>query len=136
MGLSAEQLKTALDALAAREPAFAAGIARAGYPEPRIRSRGYETLLRTIVGQQVSVAAAQSVWNKLEAALGDLTDPTRIAAASDETLRAAGLSRQKAGYARSLADEVTSGRLDLENLPADDEAAIAALVRIKGIGRW
>ena len=136
MGLSAEQLTAALDALAAREPAFAAGIARAGYPKPRIRSRGYETLLRTIVGQQVSVAAAQSVWNKLEAALGDLTRPDLIAAASDETLRAAGLSRQKAGYARSLADEVTSGRLDLQNLPADDEEAIAALVRIKGIGRW
>ena len=56
--------------------------------------------------------------------------------ASDEALRAGGLSRQKAGYARSLADEVTSGRLDLANLPGDDEEAIAALVRIKGIGRW
>ena len=46
------------------------------------------------------------------------------------------MSRQKAGYLRSLAEEVTSGRLDLQNLPADDEEAIAALVRIKGIGRW
>ena len=109
---------------------------RVGYPEPRIRERGYATLLRTIVGQQVSVAAAASVWHKLEALLGDLTDPARVAAASDETLRAAGLSRQKAGYARSLADEVTSGRLDLDNLPADDEEAIAQLVRVKGIGRW
>ena len=136
MGLSAEQLKTALDALAQREPAFAAGIARAGYPEPRIRDRGYETLLRTIIGQQVSVAAAQSIWNKLAAALGDLTDPAKVAAASDETLRAAGLSRQKASYARSLADEIASGRLDLTCLPADDEEAIAQLVRIKGIGRW
>jgi DNA-3-methyladenine glycosylase II len=51
-------------------------------------------------------------------------------------LRAAGLSRQKASYARSLAEEVLSGRLDLTALPADDEEAIAALVRIKGIGRW
>ncbi|AJP73042.1 DNA-3-methyladenine glycosylase family protein [Sphingomonas hengshuiensis] len=136
MGLSAEQLRTALDALAAIEPAFAAGLARAGYPEPRLRDRGYETLLRTIIGQQVSVAAAQSIWNKLAAALGDLTDPATVAAASDETLRAAGLSRQKASYARSLAEEVSSGRLDLHNLPADDEAAIAALTHIKGIGRW
>jgi DNA-3-methyladenine glycosylase II len=136
MGLTADQLKTALDALATREPAFAAGIARAGYPEPRIRERGYETLLRTIVGQQVSVAAAASVWRKLEEALGDLTDPPTVAAASDETLRAAGMSRQKASYARSLAEEVTSGRLDLQNLPEDDEEAIAALVAVKGIGRW
>lgn len=136
MGLSAEQLRTALDALATIEPAFAAGLARAGYPEPRLRDRGYETLLRTIIGQQVSVAAAQSIWNKLAAALGDLTDPATVAAASDETLRTAGLSRQKASYARSLAEEVANGQLDLAALPEDDEAAIAALTRIKGIGRW
>ncbi|WP_448663383.1 DNA-3-methyladenine glycosylase family protein [Sphingomonas sp. CJ20] len=136
MGLSADQLRTSIDALAAQEPAFAAALARAGYPEPRLRDRGYETLLRTIVGQQVSVAAAQSIWNKLAAALGDLTDPATVAAASDEALRAAGLSRQKASYARSLAEEVSSGQLDLANLPADDEDAIAALTRIKGIGRW
>ena len=136
MGLSAEQLNAALDALAAREPAFAAGIARAGYPPPRLRDRGYETLLRTIVGQQVSVAAAQSIWNKLAAAVGDATDPVAVAAASDEALRGAGLSRQKVSYARSLAEEVSSGRLDLHNLPQDDEEAISALVRINGIGRW
>ena len=136
MGLSADQLRVALDALAAGEPAFAAALGRIGYPTPRINPRGYATLLRTIVGQQVSVASAAAVWKKLAGIVGDPDDPTTITAASDEELRAAGLSRQKAGYARSLADEVTSGRLDLENLPADDEEAIAALVRVKGIGRW
>jgi DNA-3-methyladenine glycosylase II len=136
MGLSAERLAASLDALAAIEPAFAAGLARVGYPPPRIRERGYQTLLRTIVGQQVSVHAANAVWRKLEAAFGEATPPDAIAVASDEALRACGLSRQKAGYARSLADEVTSGRLDLSCLPDDDEAAIAQLVRVKGIGRW
>ena len=136
MGLSADQLKASLEALAAAEPGFARGIERAGYPPPRIRARGYETLLRTIVGQQVSVHAANAIWNRLDAAVGQGNDPARLAAASDETLRAIGLSRQKIGYARSLADEVTSGRLDLANLPADDEEAIAALTRINGIGRW
>ncbi|MCM8729580.1 DNA-3-methyladenine glycosylase family protein [Hephaestia sp. GCM10023244] len=136
MGLTADQLRAGIDALAAGEPGFAAALARAGYPEPRIRDRGYATLLRTIVGQQVSVAAAASIWRKLEAQVGDLTQPATITAATDEQLRAAGLSRQKAGYARSLADEVTSGRLDLDHLPADDEDAIKALTRIKGIGRW
>jgi len=136
MGLSADQLRTSLDALARLEPAFATALAEAGYPAPRIRERGYETLLRTIVGQQVSVAAAQSIWNKLAAALGNPADPAAMTAASDETLRAAGLSRQKASYARSLAEEVTSGRLDFDSLPDDDEEAIAALTRIKGIGRW
>ena len=136
MGLTAAQLTEALDAIAAIEPAMARAVERAGYPEPRIRDRGYATLLRTIVGQQVSVAAAASVWRKLEAGLGDLDTPDTLAQASDEALRAAGLSRQKASYAKSLAEEVTSGRLDLHHLPADDEEAIAALTSVKGIGRW
>jgi DNA-3-methyladenine glycosylase II len=136
MGLTAEQLRESLDAIAAREPLMAAAVARVGYPEPRIREPGYETLLRTIVGQQVSVAAAASIWAKLAAGIGDLTQPDIVAAAPDEALRAAGLSRQKASYAKSLAEEVSSGRLDLNALPADDEDAIAQLVRVKGIGRW
>ena len=135
MGLSAADLNAGLDALAAREPAFAAALERVGYPAPRIRARGYATLLRTIVGQQVSVKAADAVWRKLEA-LGDPTDPAVVAKLDDDMLRACGFSRQKTGYARSLAEEVTSGRLDLDDLPADDDAAIAQLVRVKGIGRW
>ena len=131
-----ETIRAACDALGKVEPKFAEAIARAGYPEPRVRERGCGTLLRTIVGQQVSVAAAASIWRKLEEQVGDLEDPANIAKASDEQLRAAGLSRQKASYARSLAGEVTSGRLDLANLPADDEEAIAKLVQVKGIGRW
>ncbi|MDR6788618.1 DNA-3-methyladenine glycosylase II [Sphingomonas sp. BE138] len=135
MGLSAADLNAGLDALAAREPAFAAALERVGYPAPRIRARGYATLLRTILGQQVSVKAADAVWRKLEA-LGDPTDPAMIARLDDDSLRACGFSRQKTGYARSLAEEVLSGRLDLDQLPADDEEAIAQLVRVKGIGRW
>jgi DNA-3-methyladenine glycosylase II len=136
MGIGREALKQSLDALAAREPAIAAALARAGYPEPRISERGYQTLLRAIVGQQVSVAAAASMWAKLVALVGDPPSPEALIAASDETLRAAGLSRMKAAYARSLAEEVVSGRLDFAALPADDEEAIAELVRVKGIGRW
>ncbi len=136
MGLSAEQLKIAMAALCEIEPAFAVAVGNAGHPAPRISERGFATLLRTIVGQQVSVASAAAVWNKLDAVVGGAGDPAKIAAASDELLKSAGLSRQKLGYARSLADEVTSGRLDLTNLPEDDEEAIAALVRVKGIGRW
>jgi DNA-3-methyladenine glycosylase II len=134
--MNAEQIRAGVDALARLEPAFARAVERVGYPGPRQRECGYATLLRTIVGQQVSVASADAVWRKLEAVVGDLTDPATVARATDEQLRAAGLSRQKAGYARSLADEVTSGRLPLHALPDDDEEAIAALVRVKGIGRW
>jgi DNA-3-methyladenine glycosylase II len=136
VGLSAEQLNQGIDAIAAKEPAIAAALARTGYPEPRIRDTGYRTLLRTIVGQQVSVAAAASMWRKLEAALGEDMPAEALLAAEFDELRACGLSRQKQGYARSLCELVVSGELDLENLPADDEEAIDQLVRIKGIGRW
>lgn len=136
MGLSAEQLKRSLDALSQIEPRFGAAIDQVGYPEPRIRDRGYETLLRTIVGQQVSFQAAASVWGKLEAARGDLTRPEAIIDAPFDELRACGLSRQKQGYARSLAELVRTKTLDLHNLPEDDEAAIARLTQVKGIGRW
>jgi DNA-3-methyladenine glycosylase II len=136
LGLTKEQLQSALDALAIREPAIAASLTRIGYPEPRIREPGYETLLRTIVGQQVSVAAAASIWRKLEAAVGKDIAPDALLNAPDESLRAAGLSRQKASYARSLAEEVSAGRLNLDGLPQDDEEAIHALTQVKGIGRW
>ena len=63
-------------------------------------------------------------------------DLNRLLGASDEGLRAAGMSRQKSGYIRSLAQLVISGELDLDNLPEDDEEAIALLTKIKGIGRW
>ncbi len=133
---TAKSLEQSIKALAALEPAFATVLKQYGKPEPRKSERGAITLLRTIVGQQVSVAAARSMWAKLEAAYGSPPDLARIVKASDEELRAAGISRQKAGYARSLAELILSGELDLANLPADDEEAIALLTKIKGIGRW
>jgi DNA-3-methyladenine glycosylase II len=129
-------LTTAIDAVAAIEPAIARAVERAGYPPPRVRDRGYKTLLRTIVGQQVSVAAANSMWNKLEALLGEEVPAEALMAQDFDSLRACGLSRQKQGYARSLCELVTTGELDLHNLPTDDEEAIELLTRIKGIGRW
>lgn len=129
-------LQDSIDALCEQEPALQAVVARIGYPETRVRPRGYETLLRTIVGQQVSTAAAASVWNRLEALTGTACPPASILAQSEDDLRACGLSRQKQGYARSLAELILSGALDLHNLPEDDEAAIALLVQVKGIGRW
>ena len=136
MGLDKGQIREGIDRVASIEPAVARALELAGYPEPRIRETGYRTLLRTIVGQQVSVAAANSVWNKLEALLGPELAPADLLAADFDALRGCGLSRQKQGYARSLCELVVTGALDLENLPHDDEAAIADLTRIRGIGRW
>ena len=129
-------LNHSLDALAAVEPAFARTMETHGRPEPRLSETGVETLLRTIVGQQVSVAAARSMWNKLVTKYGEPVDLSALVEATDEQLREAGLSRQKASYARSLAALTLSGELDLAHLPADDEDAIALLTQIKGIGRW
>ena len=136
MGLSQEQLNAGIDALARVEPDFACALGHAGYPEPRIREPGYTTLLRTIVGQQVSVAAATSIWNKLEAAFGTGCPAEVMAAADFDALRACGLSAQKQSYAKSLARLILDGELDVAALPADDEDAIALLTKVKGIGRW
>lgn len=136
MGLTAEKLRASLDTLAAQEPRVARALSIAGYPEPRLRERGYQTLLRTIVGQQVSIHAAASVWRKLEAELGEATAPDVLLSRDFDALRACGLSRQKQGYARSLAELTLSGELALHDLPEDDEAAIAMLTAVKGIGRW
>ena len=133
---TAKSLHASIDELARREAAFARVLEEKGRPEPRSSEPGVGTLLRTIVGQQVSVAAARSMWTKLTARFGEPVDLAALLEADDATLREAGLSRQKAGYARSLAGLVLSGELDLGRLPKDDEEAIAELIKIKGIGRW
>jgi DNA-3-methyladenine glycosylase II len=136
LGIKVADLETSLKALAAIEPAFGPALARAGVPAERTGERGYVTLLRAIIGQQVSVASANAIWTRLDAQTGGAHDPANMARTSDDGLRVAGLSRQKMAYARSLSEEVLSGRLDFDALPADDEDAIARLTSVKGIGRW
>lgn len=136
MGLSAARLKKGLDAIAASDKDIKKALARAGYPQPRMRDRGYESLLRTIVGQQVSFKAAASIWTKLADVIGDIKSPAALLRRTEADLRSAGLSRQKISYATSLAALVDRGALDLMKLPRDDEAAIAELTAVKGIGRW
>jgi DNA-3-methyladenine glycosylase II len=131
-----DSIRRHVEALAGREPAFAKVIEQHGLPEPRRSEPGAHSLLRTIVGQQVSVAAARSMWSKLEASYGSPPDLAAILNAADGELRVAGISRQKAGYARSLAELVLSGELNLAALPEEDDEAVALLTRIKGIGRW
>ena len=137
MSLSAAQLRHGLDTIAAGDAAFARALAASGYPEPRTgRGRGYPTLLRTILGQQVSVASANAIWNKLAALVGEVDDPAAMLPHDATSLRTAGLSRQKASYALDLARRVHEGLLPLDTLPADDEAAITLLTAVKGLGRW
>ena len=113
-----------------------AGLIRA-YPDVALKSRGnaFETLLRAIVGQQISVKAADAVWARVCAATS--AKPESVAALSIEDLRACGLSRMKAGYAIDLAAHFAEGRIKPRRWAhMDDEAIIDELVDVRGIGRW
>ncbi len=137
MGLSAEKLREDLDALSLREPKVASALERVGYPEPRLRERGFVTMLRTIVGQQVSVAAAASMWRKLEAELGEGFTPACLLERDFDTLRACGLSRQKQGYARSLCELVAAGtpspQTTRRRLPSSPASRASGVGRRKSI---
>lgn len=125
-----------LRALARTDPQVAAALERYGYPELRRRPPGFETLLRAIVYQQISIHAAAAIWKRIEAAVVPLTAEA-YCAIGDDVIRACGFSRQKLLYARSLAELVASGEVPLAALDQmDDEEAIQQLVKIKGIGRW
>lgn len=100
------------------------------------RGDAFSTLARSIVGQQISVKAAQSVWDRLATRLGTVT-PVSIHRAHRSRLRACGLSAQKAGYLKDLAGRFRNGTLEPARWHAlDDERVIAELTSVKGIGRW
>jgi DNA-3-methyladenine glycosylase II len=105
---------------------------------PPLRSRGdaFMTLARSIVGQQISVQAAESVWQKLLESVGSL-GPATIVRMDPSKLRACGLSSKKSAYLIDLAEHFLDGSLEIERWSDhDDEQLIAELTRVKGIGRW
>lgn len=103
-----------------------------------LESRGdaFMTLARSIVGQQISVKAAQSVWLKFAKAAGNV-EPDRVKRMRITTLRNAGLSERKAEYIRDLASHFVNGSVNPEHWDSmDDESVIDELVEVRGIGRW
>ena len=122
--------------LSARDPVLKKLIAQ--HKTITVGSRGdaFQTLARAIVGQQISVKAAQSVWDRFVAA-HDAVAPSVIAASTLETLRGCGLSGQKSGYILDLATRFHEGRLQpAQWTTLDDEALVSELIQVKGIGRW
>ena len=119
------------DYLASIEPRFAHALELTGPPPLRLRRDGFAALLDAIVSQQVSVASANAIWKRLEDA--NLTGPRKINAASDDDLRACGLSRQKMRYARELSQSGIKFNA-LRETPTDD--VIKTLVVVPGIGAW
>jgi len=139
--LDQASLEDGLRAVAAADRGFARALARHGAPTLRARPPGFATLLRIVVGQQLSTVAARTIWGRLaEATTGDpagTPTPAALTALDDDALRAAGLSGRKATYARGLAEAVETRRLDLASLAAvDDDACIDALTSVRGIGVW
>ena len=138
-------------ALVECDPVLAGAIAAAGGAVLRPRRDAFHSLARSIVGQQISVSAAEAVWQRLVAHCGAdaaiapdaaivpdaAIAPDAVAGRSVEELRGCGLSRPKARYLVSLAEHFASGAIDPRELRRlDDEAAIAKLREVKGIGRW
>jgi DNA-3-methyladenine glycosylase II len=135
--LDGPRLAAAIDRLAALDQDVAAAVERIGYPLPRLRPAGFETLLRIMVSQQVSTRSAAAIWARLEAACGAEVTPAAFLALDDPACRAVGLSGRKTDYGRGLAAAIAAGELDLAALARlEEEAAIERIVALKGFGRW
>lgn len=122
--------------LGAADPILGTLIIR--YRGLTLASRGdaFQTLARSIIGQQISVKAAQSVWDRFAAAVGDM-QPQRVLRLSEIQLRGCGLSGQKVKYLRDLSERFAGGMLHVARWhDMDDETLIADLTQVKGIGRW
>jgi len=129
-------LEAPLTLLAARDRHLAKALADCGLPPRRKSPAGFPGLLRIIVAQQVSTASAAAILLRLKERLPRAT-PAAFLRLADAELIAAGLSRPKMRYARALAEDLRSRRINLAALAEmEDEAAIAHLTAAKGIGRW
>ena len=125
----------ALDQLAAIDADIAAALSRFGPPPDRSLPASFETLARSIIGQQISRAAASAIWTRMRDQ--DHNSAPIIAAKQPDDLMPFGLSRRKAEYLIGIADEIQSGRLDLASLAEmSGEDVQKRLVEIRGIGAW
>ncbi len=123
-------------ALARRDPTMARIIRDCRHEHLVSRGDAFQTLARSIVGQQISVKAAQSVWNRFAATCGEVA-PLRVSRMRMATLRGCGLSERKAEYLKDLAARFHSREVDPMHWPQlDDDAIIDELCRVRGIGRW
>jgi len=133
----AESLEVATRHVASMDARMGALIEAVGPCTLTVRRNRYASLVRAIIGQQVSTAAARTIYGRLEAAAGGRMAAAAVATLDDATLRAAGLSGQKVSYIRDLTGRVVSGELRLLRLSSlDDEAVVAELTQVRGIGRW
>jgi DNA-3-methyladenine glycosylase II len=120
-----------------RDPVMRDIVRRVGPYDLEVRGKPYEALLRAILYQQLAGPAAAAIERRFLAIFGGIPTPAALAGVSDEALRTAGVSRQKAGYMRSLAEHFASGAISERALHrATDDEVIAEVTQVKGIGRW
>lgn len=130
------RLKRHIDAIAKTDEQVYQALQLVGYPEPRLRAAGFETLLSIIVSQQVSTEAANSIWQRVCSAVPSLNAPA-VADCEPERLRAAGMSGRKVEYAKGLADSILSGDFDPDALAdMSDDQALEQIIALRGFGRW
>ena len=130
-------MKKAVDHLKKSDAILASIIARVGPCKITFREPAFETLARAIVFQQLSTKAARTIYGRLEEAAGGALTPQSIQSLSVGEMRRAGLSRQKLGYIRDLAEHALSGKVDFARLPSmSDDEVIVSLTDIKGVGVW
>ncbi len=132
-------LTTAINEAADRDPVLAHLVAKVGPIRylPRFPDGAFGFVVRAIVSQEISGAAAQAIIGRVAAAVGGAFSPEAFGTVSDETLRTAGLSRNKIASLRDLSAKVLDGTVDL-NVPTrrSDEEIIARLSTVRGVGRW
>jgi len=128
-----ENWEVAAKELSRKDPVIMKIIKLYSGDKMQLKNNAFLTLVRSVVGQQISVKAADSVWKKLEELCRDSIEPERIKSFSENELRSAGLSRSKANYIQNIAK---SNILEVNWSNLDDEEAINLLCKIKGIGRW
>jgi DNA-3-methyladenine glycosylase II len=129
-------LQAGLAALTARDPVIAGLVAEGAAPVLRKRPAGFDGLVWIVVGQQVSTASAAAIWARVKSQFDPMT-PKAVLDASDEDLRAPGLSAAKIRTLRAIADAIVDGRLPLDTLhERSADEAHSLLTAVKGIGPW
>ncbi|MBI3145816.1 MAG: DNA-3-methyladenine glycosylase 2 family protein [Pseudogulbenkiania sp.] len=134
--MTPQEWETACVGLAEADPVMASLIERFAGSRLVTRGQPFETLLRAIVGQQISLKAADAIWGRLSAVV-HCDSPASLLTASSDSLRQVGLSARKVGYVQDLARHFADGRIDPQGFQRlGDEDITRALVAVRGIGRW
>lgn len=130
------RIRLGMDAIASADEVVATALADFGYPEPRVRTRGFEAFLSIIVSQQLSNEAAATILDRVRGLLPEMS-PDALLELPETSLREAGLSGRKVEYATGLARAISEGRFGLNELEdLSDDEAIREIIAVRGFGRW